>query len=170
MDPPPDDLLDEWGIREGPPPRGHTGPHHPPTPPPPPTTSTQDQTALLTTAILASMTGLLVRHRSPSPRSPPKRRRETPSPPPPPIGEELKSFLDYCFTKVRTPEDITPANIFNILDAQGYMVMALGHQTFEKDTVSTLTGLPMGAVMSIHVLAEEWCNDHCSKKRSTSRY
>lgn len=58
---------------------------------------------------------------------------------------------------------------FNTLDKKGYTVYALGHQTFNRDEISALTGLQEGTVMSIHALAEEWCDRRHSKKRHVYR-
>lgn len=164
LDPPPDDLLEQWGIIGAPtvPVRGRTGPY--PQQPPPPTTSTQDQTALLTTAIIANMT----RHRSPSPRSPSKHHCDTPSPSPPPVDKGLEHFLDRCVEKVHIPQSEMD-RAFDALNEKGYTVYALGHQTFNRDEISALTGLQEGTAMSIHALAEEWCDRHYSKKRHVSR-
>ena len=44
------------------------------------------------------------------------------------------------------------------------MLKALGHRDLDQGKIARLTGLREGTVMSIHVLAEEWCEKHRSKK------
>lgn len=117
---------------------------------------------------MAAVTDSLIRRQSPSPRSPPKRPRESPSPSPPPIDEELRVFLNDCVGKVRLPQDVMD-RVFHALDDEGYTLKALGHRDLDQSKISRLTGLREGAVMSIHVLAEEWCEKRCSKKRLFSR-
>ena len=122
----------------------------------------------MTTALVAAVTDSLIRRRSPSPRSSSKHRRDTPSPSPPPAGEELQVFFDDCVSKVRVPQDAMN-RAFRILDEEGYTPAALGHRDLDQDKIARLTGLRDGAVMSIHALAEEWCENHHGKKRSISR-
>jgi len=124
---------------------------------------------MLTTALVAAVTDSLIKRRSPSPRSPSKRPQETLSPSPlPPVGEELRVFLDDCAKKVRVPRDVMD-RVFGILDEEGYTPEALGHRDLDQGKISRLTGLREGAVMSIHVHAEEWCKNNRAKKRQFSR-
>jgi len=59
--------------------------------------------------------------------------------------------------------------VFTVLDGEGYIAEALGHRDFDKGKIVMLTGLPGGAVASIHALAEEWCENNRAKKRHFSR-
>jgi len=123
---------------------------------------------MLTTALVAAVTDSLIRRRSPSPRSPSKRPREVLSPSPsPPVGEELRVFLGDCAKKIRIPRNAMD-RVFDILDVQGYTLEALGHKTLDQDKIAELTGLHAGAVMSIHALAETWCENNRAKKRQIS--
>ena len=60
--------------------------------------------------------------------------------------------------------------VYHLLDEEGYTPEALGHRDLDRGQIARLTGLREGAVMSIHVLAEEWCENHRKKKRPFSRY
>ena len=92
----------------------------------------------------------------------------TPSPPPP-VGEELKVFLDDCFKEIQVTPDVVD-RVFKTLSEQGYTPEALGHRNLDQDKIALLTGLPDGAVTSIHVHAEEWCKDNRAKKRRFYRH
>jgi hypothetical protein len=54
---------------------------------------------------------------------------------------------------------------FTILDEEGYMLEALGHRDLDQLKISRLTGLCEDAVMSVHALAEEWCDGHRTNKK-----
>ena len=58
--------------------------------------------------------------------------------------------------------------MFSILDEEGYTPEVLGHRNLDQGKIFWLTSLREGAVMSIHILAEEWCDIHHAKKRSVS--
>lgn len=60
--------------------------------------------------------------------------------------------------------------VFRILDKEGYTPKALGHRDLDQGQIARLTGLYEGTVMSIHVFAEEWCENHRPKKRPSSHH
>lgn len=152
-DPPPDDLLDRWGFREtpNPPARGRTGPYAQPLPQA--TSAAQDQTSLLMTALIATVADRIIGRQSPSPESSRKRRRESPSPPP--VGQELRVFLTSCAEKLGISQDTMDTTI-GLLRGECYTIEALGHKDYDRDGIMQLTGLPKGAVESIHALADDW--------------
>ena len=189
---PPDDLLDRWSIKPPPPPRGRTGPYPQHEPSPTTQTQDQTALLVATLAAVvtdslarrqssppkspskrsqeAPSAPLTPKHplkrsreeSSPSPSSkhPSKRPRGTPSPPP--VGEELKVFLEDCVKKTQIPQDVMD-KVFCILHEQMYTVDGLGHATLDQGKIAKLTGLPDGAVISIHALTEKWL-----KKRMSS--
>ena len=60
--------------------------------------------------------------------------------------------------------------VFRILDEEGYTPKALGHRDLDQGQIARLTGLREGTVMSIHVFAEEWCENYRPKKCPSSHH
>ena len=54
--------------------------------------------------------------------------------------------------------------VFHILDEQKFTVEGLAPASFDQEKFAKLTGLPDGAVISIHALAEKWLKDCCTEK------
>lgn len=162
--PPPDEILDQWNIGRNNPisrPRGRCSPYQQP----PPVTDSASL-SLATAGLLTAITGSITRRRSPSPEEPRKRVRRDigPSPsPPPPVGEELRTFLNELFLKIRRPGDMR--RVYDVLDQEGYTPEALVDDRLDPVRIGELTRLPGGAILSMQSFARKWCEENKVKKQ-----
>lgn len=56
--------------------------------------------------------------------------------------------------------------VYDLLDREGYTPEALGDHRLDAERITNLTGLPSGAILSMQVIAREWCESNKVKRQN----